>query len=65
MMKSRLVQLLAFPGWVVGIDYTPWLGYRCWVITPELTVLNDGEVYDTRQAALAVGCELVRHTLGL
>ncbi|NEP17925.1 MAG: hypothetical protein F6J97_13640 [Leptolyngbya sp. SIO4C1] len=63
MVDSRLVQLLAFPGWIVGISHTPAVGYRCWVITPELSVLNDGEVYRTRQAALQVGCELVRQSL--
>ena len=26
-------------------------GYRCWVFTPEFTVLDDGEVHPSREAA--------------
>ncbi|MEL6136344.1 MAG: hypothetical protein AAFQ61_04505 [Cyanobacteria bacterium J06626_23] len=63
MKLFQLKQLLAFPGWLVAISYAPELGYLCWVINPELAVLNDGEVYTDDQSALAVGCELVRQSL--
>lgn len=59
----QLTQLLAFPGWLVATGYAPKLGYFCYVITPELLVLDDGEVYRDDQSALAVGCELVRQSL--
>ncbi|MBD0269200.1 MAG: hypothetical protein ICV77_13015, partial [Cyanobacteria bacterium Co-bin8] len=40
-----------------------WGLYRCWVITPELVVLNDGEDYETSQMALAAGRALVELSL--
>lgn len=34
-------------------------GYRCWVFTPEFTVLDDGEVHPSREAAAASARRLV------
>ncbi|MEO0985672.1 MAG: hypothetical protein AAFY20_09000 [Cyanobacteria bacterium J06639_14] len=55
MEDSQFVQLSAMPGWIVGVSHTKNQGYRCWVINPDLDVLNDGSVYTTSSAALAAG----------
>lgn len=65
MQEGTLVLLSGFPGWIVGVSYTPTVGYRCWVINPELVVLNDGERYATGQAAMAAGRDLVEQSLEL
>ncbi|HEY9735960.1 MAG TPA: hypothetical protein V6D06_06745 [Trichocoleus sp.] len=62
MNEGRLIEIVAFPGWIVGVSHN-WGLYRCWVITPELVVLNDGELYETGQAALAAGRTLVELSL--
>jgi hypothetical protein len=62
MNEGRLIEIVAFPGWIVGVSRS-WGLYRCWVITPELVVLNDGEVYETGQMALAAGRALVELSL--
>ena len=64
MKQGTLVQVSAFPGWIVLISYTPSVGYRCWVMTPELMILNDGERYRTSTAAMAAGRCLVQYSLG-
>ena len=65
MEDSKFIQISAFPGWIVGVSYVPEEGFHCWVITPELAVLNDGECYRTSQAAMAAGRSLVEHSLEL
>ena len=65
MEDSGIIQVSAFPGWIVGVSYVLGEGYRCWVITPELAVLNDGECYEASQAAMAAGRFLVEHSLEL
>ncbi|MBD2257535.1 hypothetical protein [Pseudanabaena sp. FACHB-2040] len=62
MNEGRLIEIVAFPGWIVGVSLN-WGLYRCWVITPELVVLNDGEDYETSQMALAAGRALVELSL--
>lgn len=62
MDEGRLVEIVAFPGWIVGVSVMREV-YRCWVITPELVVLNDGELYESDQAALAAGRLLVELSL--
>jgi len=62
---DTLITLVAFPDWLVGVSDVPKLGYRCWVITPDLVVLNDGEIYATVEAALTTGRTLVEQSLGL
>lgn len=34
-------------------------GYRCWVFTPDFTVLDDGEVHPSRESAAASARRLV------
>ena len=63
MEDSKFIQVSAFPGWIVGVSYGQGGGFHCWVITPELAVLNDGECYRTSQAAMASGRDLVEHSL--
>lgn len=50
MQDCELIDILTYPGWVIAIGRTA-LGYRCWVFTPDFTVLDDGEVYTTSEAA--------------
>ncbi|MEM6450536.1 MAG: hypothetical protein AAF703_09505 [Cyanobacteria bacterium P01_D01_bin.105] len=50
MQFCELVDLLTYPGWAIAIGRTE-LGYRCWVFTPDFTVLDDGEFYATSEAA--------------
>lgn len=55
MEHSQVVQLSARPGWIIGVSHTQDLGYQCWVINPDLDVLNDGTLYKTSSAALTAG----------
>ena len=64
MAQPKLTTLIAFPSWIVGVTRNRSVGYLCWVITPELEVLNDGEVYRTRKAALASARNLVHCSMG-
>ena len=63
MDEDQLIQICAFPGWIVRVSYTQPLGYHCWVVTPELIVLNDGESYSTSAEAMDAGRCLVHHSL--
>lgn len=62
METSRLMQVVAYPGWVVGVTRHA-QGYRCWVVTPEEVVLNDGEIYQAEEDAIAAGRTLVHLSL--
>ncbi len=55
MEETQFVQVSALPGWIIGVCHTKYRGYQCWVINPDLTVLNDGNLYTTSLAALAAG----------
>ena len=50
MQECELVDILTYPGWVIAIGRTR-QGYRCWVFTPDFTVLDDGQVYSTSEGA--------------
>ena len=50
MQPWELVDILTQPDWVIAIGRVDG-GYRCWIFTPEFTVLDDGEVHPTREAA--------------
>ena len=65
MDHGKLVQVSAFPGWIVGVSDIHPFGYLCWVMTPELIALNDGEVYGTSGEAMAAGRALVHYSLEL
>ena len=64
MAKDELNTLVAFPEWIVAVTYRLSAGYFCWVISPELFALTDGEVYPSSQAALAAGRSLVQCSTG-
>ncbi|MEO1296567.1 MAG: hypothetical protein AAFW75_12305 [Cyanobacteria bacterium J06636_16] len=55
MENSQFVQLSAMPGWIIGVSHIRSKGYQCWVINPDLDVLNDGILYTTSSAALMAG----------
>lgn len=63
MTQPSLTMLIAFPDWMVAVSHRA-RGYRCWVITPELSALTDGETYPSSQAALAAGRSLVQLSTG-
>ena len=65
MEEVKIVEISAFPDWLVGVSYSPAEGYRCWVVNPELAVLNDGEFYTTSEEAMSAGRYLVEHSLEL
>ena len=50
MQDCELVDILTYPDWVIAIGRTK-RGYRCWVFTPDFTVLDDGEFHPTSKAA--------------
>ncbi|MFK8183796.1 MAG: hypothetical protein AB8B99_10525 [Phormidesmis sp.] len=50
MQFCELVDLFTYPGWAIAVGRTE-LGYRCWVFTPDFTVLDDGEFYTTSEEA--------------
>ncbi|HSM80875.1 MAG TPA: hypothetical protein VLS96_04275 [Nodosilinea sp.] len=62
-MEYSLVQLIAVSDWIVAVTRRA-TGYRCWVITPELSTLSDCETYPTSQDALESGRSLVYCSTG-
>lgn len=64
-VEDALIHLIAASGWVVAVTYGQSTGHFCWVITPELSALNDGESYPTAEEALASGRTLVQCSTGL
>ncbi|MBE9159870.1 hypothetical protein IQ265_23990 [Nodosilinea sp. LEGE 06152] len=63
MTEDSLVQLIAVSDWIVAVTRRA-TEYFCWVITPELSTLTDGETYPTLEAALAAGRGLVQCSTG-
>ncbi|MGC1307939.1 MAG: hypothetical protein WA885_11970 [Phormidesmis sp.] len=53
MQDCELVDILTYPDWVIAIGRTE-RGYRCWVFTPDFTVLDDGEFHPTSEAAARI-----------
>lgn len=64
MAKTHLTALVGCSDWIVGVTRRCSAGYLCWVINPELEVLNDGEFYPTSNEALASGRSLVQSSVG-
>lgn len=64
MVKDRLTALSAVHDWLVAVTHRQAIGYYCWVITPEMGVLTDGEVYPDYGEALAMGQSLVDASTG-
>ena len=58
MPYCELVDIFTQPDWVIAIARVD-NGYRCWVFTPEFTVLDDGEVHPTRESAAETARRLV------
>jgi hypothetical protein len=63
MTKQSIITLIAFPDWIVAVTHQA-TDYCCWVITPELAALTDGESYPTSQDALDAGRSLVYCSTG-
>ncbi|MGD1898881.1 MAG: hypothetical protein ACFB16_18250 [Phormidesmis sp.] len=63
MQNCELVDVLTQPDWVIAIGRVAIglgeYGYRCWVFTPDFTVLDDGEVHPSREAAAESARRLV------
>lgn len=64
MAPEQLNTLIALADWLVAVTHRHSTGFCCWVITPELSILNDGETYATSSAALAAGRSLVQCSTG-
>ncbi len=64
MANDQLNTLIAFPDWIVAVTHRRSTEFFCWVITPDLSALTDGEIYATSQAALAAGRSLVQYSTG-
>ncbi len=63
MAQQSLTTLIASSGWMIAVTHRA-TGYHCWVITPELAPLTDGETYTTSQDALDAARSLVYCTIG-
>ena len=63
MAQQSLNTLIASSGWMMAVTRRG-SGYRCWVITPELATLTDGETYTTSQDALEASRSLVYCSTG-
>lgn len=55
MNNQAVVQVSAYPGWIVGVSRNGAMGFLCWVINPDLHVLCDGRNYETSNAAMLAG----------
>lgn len=64
MADEQLHTLISLADWFVAVTYRRSTGFCCWVITPELSTLTDGETYATSSAALAAGRSLVQCSTG-
>ncbi len=64
MANDQLNTLIAFPEWIVAVTHRRSTEFFCWVITPDLSALTDGEIHATSQAALAAGRSLVQCSTG-
>jgi hypothetical protein len=64
MADEQLNTLISLADWLVAVTYRRSTGFCCWVITPELATLTDGDTYATSSAALAAGRSLVQYSTG-
>ncbi len=64
MANDQLNTLIAFPEWIVAVTHRRSTEFFCWVITPDLSALTDGEIHATSQTALAAGRSLVQCSTG-
>ncbi|WAL58768.1 hypothetical protein [Thermocoleostomius sinensis] len=63
MNEGTIVQLSAYPGWIVGVSYGGNDRYLSWVISPDLHVLCDRRTYETSNAAMLAGRSFVESRL--
>jgi hypothetical protein len=63
MYEEAIVQISAYPGWIVGVSRDGQQGYRCWVINPDLDLLCDRHCYETSYAAMVAGRAFVESHL--
>lgn len=61
--QGRLIEVSLFPDWIIWVSFSAERDYRCWVRTPEGMALNDGEQYDSEEAAMEAGRILVYSSL--
>ncbi|NMF84682.1 hypothetical protein E1H13_15290 [Nodosilinea sp. P-1105] len=64
MAMQTVTEIIAFPDWIVAVTHHRSTGFCCWVITPELAALTDGETHPTSQEALEAGRSLVDCSTG-
>jgi hypothetical protein len=64
MDSGTLIHVSVFPGWIASVTYHRGEGYRCWVVNPDLVVLNDGEIYSGSQAAIDAGRAFIQYSIG-
>jgi hypothetical protein len=64
MTPEKLVHVAVFPGWIAAVTYQRGQGHQCWVVNPDLVVLNDGELYCTSQEAIAAGRAFIHYSIG-
>jgi hypothetical protein len=60
---ESIVQISAYPGWIVGVSGNQIDGYFCWVISSDCAILNDGRLYETSNAAMVAGRTFVESLL--
>lgn len=63
MNNESIVQLSAYPGWIVGVSRSGKDSYLCWIINPELDLLCDRRTYETSNAAMIAGRSFVESNL--
>ena len=61
---QTVTEIIAFPDWIVAVTHHRSTAFCCWVITPELAALTDGETHPTSQEALEAGRSLVYYSTG-
>jgi hypothetical protein len=59
---ANVVQISAMTGWIIGVSHVRDRGYQCWIVNPDLDVLNDGTFYTTSSAAMSAGRAFVERS---
>jgi exosome complex RNA-binding protein Rrp42 (RNase PH superfamily) len=55
-----IIQISAWRGWLVEVSQPlDSQGYQCWIVRPDLAVLNDGTIYQSSSAAMSAGRQFV------
>lgn len=65
-LDEAIVQVSAYPGWIVGVSYSQFYdGYRCWIVDPECNLLTDERIYEASHTAMLMARSFVEHHLHL